>query len=99
MEFEYTGEIGNGLGPTLEFYSLVIEKMREDKCLWYKTTDRSLYPAPIQNYECSSRNLEMFRLLGFIIARALYDDRLIDIPLSPLFWDLILGRVKYLINE
>jgi hypothetical protein len=33
-------------------------------------------------------------LLGFLIARALYDDRLIDIPLNSLFWDLVLDRVK-----
>ena len=41
LEFEYKGEIGNGLGPTLEFFNLIFEKMKEDKSLWYKTTDGS----------------------------------------------------------
>ena len=34
----------------------------------------------------------MFKLLGYIIGRAIYDDRLIDIPLSRVFWSLILER-------
>jgi len=33
-------------------------------------------------------------ILGFLIARALYDDRLIDIPMNSLFWDLVLDRVN-----
>lgn len=93
IEFEYTNETGTGLGPTLEFYSLCIEKLREKKNLWYKTTDKSLFPAPINdgylNYE---ENKKMFNLLGYLIARALYDDRIVDIPLSKLFWNLVLDR-------
>jgi hypothetical protein len=27
-----------------------------------------------------------------MIAKSIVDDRLIDLPLSPLFWDLLLGR-------
>jgi hypothetical protein len=27
-----------------------------------------------------------------IIAKSISDDRLIDLPLSPVFWDLILGK-------
>jgi hypothetical protein len=87
------------MGPTLEFYSLVIDKLSENKNLWYKNSNNNkLYPAPIkEDAEKNSRykeNLEMFKLLGFVIARALYDDRLIDIPLSPLFWSLLLKKVK-----
>jgi hypothetical protein len=93
LEFEYTNETGTGLGPTLEFYSLCIEKLREKKSLWYKTTDKSLFPAPINDgYSNYEENKKMFNLLGFLIARALYDDRLVDIPLSSLFWDLVLNR-------
>lgn len=33
-------------------------------------------------------------LLGFLIARALFDDRLIDLPINSLFWDLVLDRVN-----
>ena len=90
LEFEYIGEIGNGLGPTLEFFYLVFEKLRENKKLWYKTTDGSLYPnlGLNEDDEC----IKLFKLLGYIIGRAIYDDRLMDIPLSRVFWSLLLER-------
>ena len=40
------------------------------------------------NEEC----IKLFNLLGYIIGRAIYDDRLIDIPLSKVFWNLLLER-------
>ena len=90
LEFEYVGEIGNGLGPTLEFYYLIFEKLKEDKRLWYKTTDGSLYPnlGLNENEDC----IKWFKLLGYIIGRAIYDNRLFDIPLSKIFWSLVLER-------
>jgi hypothetical protein len=36
----------------------------------------------------------MFRLIGTIMAKSIVDDRLIDLPLSSLFWDLLLGKVS-----
>jgi len=31
-----------------------------------------------------------------MIAKSISDDRLIDLPISPLFWDLVLGKVRYI---
>ena len=90
LEFEYKDEIGNGLGPTLEFFNLIFEKMKEDKSLWYKTTNGSWYPNLGLNE--NEAGIKTFKLLGYIIGRAIYDDRLIDIPLSNVFWSLILER-------
>ena len=90
LEFEYIGEIGNGLGPTLEFFHLVFEKLIEDKKLWYKTTDGSLYPNLGLND--NKEAIKLFKLLGYIIGRAIYDDRLMDIPLSRVLWNLLLDR-------
>ena len=92
LEFEYLNEIGNGIGPTLEFYSLVINSIKSDSSLWYKTTDASLYPAILNKKKDNVDIINKFKLIGFIVARALYDDRLIDIPLSKVFWDVVLGR-------
>ena len=94
LEFEYKGEIGNGLGPTLEFYTLISDKIRADKNLWYKTTDGSLYPKLIEdeNNSNNSYNIKMFKLLGYIVGRAIFDDRLLDIPLNKIFWDRVLER-------
>jgi E3 ubiquitin-protein ligase TRIP12 len=35
---------------------------------------------------------DVYRLAGMMVAKSISDDRLIDLPLSPLFWDLILGK-------
>jgi len=91
LEFEYKGEIGNGLGPTLEFYTLIIEKIKEEN-LWYKTTDGSLFPKLLNDNENNEEVLKLFKLLGFIIGRAIFDDRLLDIPLSKVFWNLALDK-------
>ena len=35
MEIQYENEVGTGLGPTMEFYTLVSKEMqRADLCLW-----------------------------------------------------------------
>ena len=40
LEIQYEGEVGTGLGPTLEFYSLVSKELqRSDLQLW-KVTDQ-----------------------------------------------------------
>ena len=94
LEFEYLGEIGNGLGPTLEFYRLLTEKMYENKEMWYKTTDKSIYPAIGLNN--NHKILKYFKLIGYTIARAVYDDRLLDFPISRVFWDILLNKsVKF----
>ena len=93
LEFEYNGEIGNGLGPTLEFYTLIIDKIKENKNLWYKNTNGSLYPTLLSDKENNDEILKLFKLLGYIIGRAIYDDRLLDIPLSSTFWKLILDTI------
>ena len=94
LEFEYLGEIGNGLGPTLEFYRLITEKLFSKKELWYKTTDNAIYPAIGLNN--NKKDIKLFKLLGYVLARAIYDDRLLDFPISKVFWNLLLNRsVKF----
>lgn len=62
--------------------------------------DNSLFPAPISIPALRTDDLqkvyEIFRLTGMMIAKSISDDRLIDLPISPLMWDLLLGKVKYL---
>jgi hypothetical protein len=77
----------------LEFYNLCFNEIIKKKQFWYKTTNNSIFPSPIFTEEDRIEREKIFMLLGFLIARALYDDRLIDIPLNSLFWDLVLDRV------
>ena len=39
--------------------------------------------------------IEYFRLLGRVMAKALQDGRLLDLPLSVAFYKLVLGQVSY----
>ena len=38
--------------------------------------------------------LEQFRVAGYLIARAIFDDKLVDLPISRTMWDLLLQRRK-----
>lgn len=82
------------MGPTLEFYNLCFKEIIGKKNYWYKTTNNTLFPSPVFSDDDRIEREKIFMLLGFLIARALYDDRLIDIPLNSLFWNLVLDRVK-----
>ena len=94
LEFEYYNETGTGMGPTLEFYSLFFKAISDIKGLWYKTEDYSLFPLPLVDLPAKDVELikKYFTCLGYVIARGLYDDRLIDVPINSLFWDLVLKR-------
>lgn len=35
---------------------------------------------------------EAFRVCGLMVAKSIADDRLIDLPFSSLFWDILLGK-------
>lgn len=65
LEVEYFEEVGTGLGPTLEFYSLVSKEFaRKDLKLWrdadtagtgtYVDHPIGLYPAPISTEDIQS---------------------------------------------
>lgn len=65
LEVEYFEEVGTGLGPTLEFYSLVSQEFaRKDLKIWrdsdaispssYVGHPSGLYPAPLSPEEIAS---------------------------------------------
>lgn len=95
LEIEYCNEEGTGLGPTLEFYFLCSKEFRKLSHLWRNTPDNSLFPLP---FEISSEKygkeavLKYFETMGALVAKALSDDRLTDLPLSSVFWDLCIGN-------
>lgn len=104
LEFEFEGEEGVGLGPTLEFYDNIAEEFRKWSVLagegrrysmWRECADNLLFPHPVclesLPAESTKQIYEVFRLCGTIVAKAIVDDRQIDLPISPLFWRLCLG--------
>ncbi|KAG9442713.1 hypothetical protein H6P81_018567 [Aristolochia fimbriata] len=143
LEVEYFGEVGTGLGPTLEFYTLLSHDLQKVGLeMWRSSSgpdksemdidqteqkDRSvgdkpdakkqksidssvakgsdlvqaplgLFPRPWPpNSDVSEgckfyKVIEYFRLVGRVMAKALQDGRLLDLPLSTAFYKIVLGQ-------
>ena len=107
LEFEYFGEVGTGLGPTLEYFTLISHELqRKDLNLWTHQTsfkiqsenqfnkekeyvfhEYGVYPAPLKETDAHYASvLDLFRFFGCFMAKAITDDRILDIPLSPPFF-------------
>ncbi|GIY38730.1 e3 ubiquitin-protein ligase HECTD1, partial [Caerostris extrusa] len=125
LEVEFTDEEGTGLGPTLEFFTLVAaELQRRDLKLWlcnddlkdssttkvesgrakppgyYISNTYGLFPAPLpQDSDIIEIVVCYFHFLGMFLAKALQDNRLVDLPLSRPFLKLmchgeVLSKIK-----
>lgn len=85
-------QVGTGLGPTLEFYSLVSKELqRIDLELWinpnsvkdqiYIYSMTGLFPAPLGRTTKVSQLVKIkgkFRFLGKLMAKAVMDSRLVS---------------------
>jgi E3 ubiquitin-protein ligase TRIP12 len=100
LEFQFENEVGTGLGPTLEYYALIGKAIKEEPSMWKETTDNSLYPNPLNYKKRSVRERKkiekFFELVGTITARSLMDERLIDLPISVVFWKLCFSETAIL---
>jgi E3 ubiquitin-protein ligase TRIP12 len=107
LEVEFFDEVGTGLGPTLEFYSLVSKEfaLKQYK-MWrdsesnptskYVDDPRGLFPAALSHAKLESANgkkiLQLFKTLGTFVARSLLDSRIIDININAVFFQLAAAR-------
>jgi len=111
LEIEYFDEVATGLGPTLEFFTLLShEFQRRDLNLWMDHSSHDnitvdgkelcyhpfgLFPRPSKQSEFDG-NDNMKKLLyhnfGCFIAKAIMDQRLIDVHLS-------IPLIKFLLSE
>ncbi|KAG6890023.1 hypothetical protein C0992_003368 [Termitomyces sp. T32_za158] len=108
LEVEYFEEVGTGLGPTLEFYSLVSKEFaRKDLKIWkdndalgsspYVSHASGLYPAPLSPEDVSdggltSKRTHLLRVVGQFVAKAMLDSRIIDLTFNKVFLKLVLGE-------
>ncbi|EGG06319.1 uncharacterized protein MELLADRAFT_48491 [Melampsora larici-populina 98AG31] len=105
LEVEYFDEVGTGLGPTLEFFSLASKAFAERQYKMWRDHEGSsdsvhvfsktgLFPAPMDQEMCESESglerLKKFKVLGQFMAKALMDSRIVDISLSRSFAKLVL---------
>jgi len=107
LEVEYFEEVGTGLGPTLEFYSLVSREFaRRDLKIWrdddplrtgpYVFHPRGLFPAPISAEDIANdgdpKRTHIIRVIGQFVAKAMLDSRIIDMSFNKVFLKLALGE-------
>ncbi|KAJ4841387.1 hypothetical protein Tsubulata_011558 [Turnera subulata] len=119
VEVIYDEEVGTGLGPTLEFYTLVSHEFQKSGLdMWrqdyhsfpvgenlqgeysgFKMSPLGLFPRPWRSMVNESDEkkqfsevTKMFFLLGQVVAKALQDGRVLDLPFSKAFYKLILQQ-------
>ena len=107
LEVEFFEEVGTGTGPTLEFFFLLSKQFRRRKQhMWLDTgvasqddlvvAPHGLFPAPItpprMNGKTHASRLKSFNLLGKVIGKTLQDGRMLDLPLAPAFYRMLLGQ-------
>ena len=84
LEIQYDNEIGTGNGPTLEFFTLLSQAIRKLE-IWRNST--MLFPAPHQIH-----GAEYFNFIGKVVGKSIIDRRYVELPLSPVFWKLVLKQ-------
>ena len=126
LEIQYENEVGTGLGPTLEFYTLVSKELQRadlslwkgdavkisssdvvmeenesgsssgsDPCIEYVHSSTGLYPMPLARSAKSSHRNKIkakFQFIGRFIAKAVLDNRMIDLPFSLPFFQWLLNE-------
>lgn len=108
LEVEYFDEVGTGLGPTLEFYSMASKEFATKKTMmWrddgpadskspYVYAPNGLFPLAISEGQIATAQGEhrvlAFKRMGQFVAKALLDSRIIDCNFSPLFMRAVLNQ-------
>ncbi|KAG1337984.1 E3 ubiquitin-protein ligase UPL4 [Cocos nucifera] len=116
IEVEYNEEVGTGLGPTMEFYTLVSHEFQKVGLgMWrgdlglhagsgevvefgFVPAPFGLFPRPWSAENSVSNGIQFpevikkFSLLGQLVAKAIKDGRILDIPFSKAFYKVILEQ-------
>lgn len=117
LEVEYAEEVGTGLGPTMEFFTLASHEFQKvglgmwrgdlsyagrstiDGYSEFVLAPFGLFPRPwststdVSGVAEFPEVIKMFLLLGKLVAKAIKDGRILDIPFSRAFYKIILEQV------
>ncbi|KAJ7830890.1 HECT-domain-containing protein [Mycena olivaceomarginata] len=86
----------DGGGVFKEFFtSLCKEVFDSDRGLWLANKKNELYPNP-HTYAVESHNLNWYRFIGRIVAKAMYEGILVDIAFAGFFLAKWLGKQSFL---
>jgi len=93
----FDGELGDGIGPTSEFYTMVCKEFLKCDLMWRKDIRFGLFPRPRLASSIEEAKTK-FGLLGKIVGKAIEDGMLLDIHFSIAFYKLVFGKVIYFIQ-
>ena len=109
LEVRFKDEVGTGLGPTLEFYSLVsLEVQKRVLGLWHDTridsnefyfSPNGLYPSALFSqltHNQQATHLCHFQFLGRLFAKSILDAHMLDLNLSPVFYYWLLSQENHI---
>ncbi|KAK0400909.1 hypothetical protein QR680_015514 [Steinernema hermaphroditum] len=101
LDVVFDNEEATGIGPTRELYGITAtELQRSELAMWHcdESTDDNnayvnhpggLFPAPVPASD--TNNLKYFAILGTVLAKALQDGHLVDLPLSLPFLKILVN--------
>lgn len=101
LEVEYFNEVGTGIGPTMEFFTLVSREFaRKDLHIWLDNDSKgsacNLFFRPYHPSTTATATgqsvIRYCRALGQLIGRSMMDDRVMDLPLATPMYKLILEQ-------
>jgi hypothetical protein len=104
MEYEYEGEAGIGLGPTLEFYTLVSRELqKKSEGLFYSsnsdsefvTSEFGLFP----HFDLDAEKLAKFRFTGQLVGKVLEDNRLLSMHFATPFLRAVQGEDQITLED
>ena len=105
IRVKFTNEVGAaeaGIdqgGPFKEFMESFLEAGFSPNLNLFTTTTASmnmLYPSPTSQYTHPSNGLELFKLFGKMLGKAMYEGLLIEVKFANFFLSKILGRTVFL---
>eukprot|EP01080_Neovahlkampfia_damariscottae_P001758 gene1758-527_t len=109
LEYQYKDEVGVGLGPTIEFYSLVSKEFKKSKLnIWindnddeYVSNSFGLFPKIIdfKNEKELLFNENVFKFMGLFVARGIFDFKLLDLPFSNEFLKLVFKNKELVFDD
>ncbi|MCH81298.1 E3 ubiquitin-protein ligase UPL4-like, partial [Trifolium medium] len=91
LSVKFVDELGIGMGPTSEFYTLVSKEFQKCDLMWRKDISVGLFPCPRLASSIEEVKTK-FVLLGQIVGKVIQTGRLLDIHFSKAFYKLILGK-------
>ena len=95
LDFAFEAEEGTGVGPTAEFYTLASIGFRITCASMWRdvNSETGLFPALLpQNKKDAAVILQKWEFFGRFLARALLDNRIVDMHLSTSFCQLLCGQ-------